>query len=274
MLPADRPALMGILNVTPDSFSERGLNYNRSVAIAAAKRMVDEGADLIDIGGESTRPGSNAVPVEEEIARVCPVIEAAAGLGVPISVDTKKHEVARVALEAGASIVNDVSALGDPQMVGVCADSGCLVCLMHMKGDPSTMQRSPAYDDVVAEVTGFLLDRSALAISNGIGRDRIWLDPGIGFGKTVIHNLELLHSLPRLVASGHPILVGVSRKSFIGAISGADVDCRIPGTLAAQVLAQVAGVRVIRAHDVGEARQSIDVAAAILRPSLFSKRPA
>ena len=254
---------MAILNVTPDSFSENGLNFNQSLAVDAAKRMVDEGADILDIGGESTRPGADPVESEVEIARVVPVIKASVSLGVPISIDTRKGIVAQAALEAGATIVNDVTALSDPQMLPVCVDSGCHVCLMHIQ-----------YGDVVVEVFDYLEQRAMEVEAQGISRSKIWLDPGIGFGKSALHNLLLLHALPNLVSVGYPVLIGVSRKSFIGVLSGANVGQRLPGTLAAQVLAQHAGVKIIRAHDVKEARQAIDVAAAILTPSSFSRLPA
>ena len=273
-LPVDRPALMGILNVTPDSFSENGLNFNKSDAIDAAKRMIQEGADILDVGGESTRPGAAPVTVDEELRRVVPVIGAIAGLGAPISIDTRKALVARAALDAGASIVNDVTALKDPSMVEVCAGAECFVCLMHMKGEPQTMQKDPVYDDVVAEVKAYLLDRADSVEKAGISKERIWLDPGIGFGKTALHNFLLLNSLSVLVECGYPVLVGVSRKSFVGAATGAPADRRLAGSIAAQVLAQSSGVKVVRAHDVAEARQAIDVAAAILKPSSFSKHPA
>ena len=265
---------MAILNVTPDSFSENGLNFNQSLAVDAAKRMVDEGADILDIGGESTRPGADPVESEVEIARVVPVIKASVSLGVPISIDTRKGIVAQAALEAGATIVNDVTALSDPQMLPVCVDSGCHVCLMHIQGEPQTMQNHPQYGDVVVEVFDYLEQRAMEVEAQGISRSKIWLDPGIGFGKSALHNLLLLHALPNLVSVGYPVLIGVSRKSFIGVLSGANVGQRLPGTLAAQVLAQHAGVKIIRAHDVKEARQAIDVAAAILTPSSFSRLPA
>jgi len=272
-LPETRPALMAILNVTPDSFSEKGLNFNQSNAIDAAKRMADEGADILDVGGESTRPGANVVPVEEEIRRIVPVVEAIQKLGIPISVDTRKWQVAKTALEHGACIVNDVTALVDPEMVSVCETTACTVCLMHMKGEPQTMQLTPEYTDVVTEVESFLIQRALSVEKQGIHKSRIWLDPGIGFGKSGQHNFLLLNGLPHLVHAGYPVLIGVSRKSFIGALTGALVEDRLPGTLAAQILAQQAGVRIIRSHDVKEARQAIDVAATILRPSLFSTHP-
>ena len=274
-LPIDRPALMGIVNVTPDSFSENGLNYDPYDAVEAGKRMMDEGADILDVGGESTRPGAATVDAEEELRRVIPVIEGLVALGAKVSVDTRKSEVARRALSIGATIVNDVTALGDPAMLACCTKARSAVCLMHMQGGPETMQRQPYYDDVVSEVLKFLLERADLALKAGITQSQIWLDPGIGFGKTPMHNLLLLNHLSTFVATGFPIMIGVSRKSSIGVYAGgAPVDQRLPGTLAAQVLGQAAGVRIVRAHDVKEARQAIDVAGAILKPSSFSKRPA
>jgi len=275
MLPIDLPALMGIVNVTPDSFSEQGLNFRVEDAIASGLRMLAEGADILDVGGESTRPGADPVSIEEELRRVIPVIEAFAAHGATVSIDTRKSAVAKQAVSVGAQIVNDVTAFEDPEMASVCAEAGCHVCLMHIQGSPQTMQANPTYEDVVAEVLAFLESRIERAKNAGIAPERIWIDPGIGFGKTPMHNLQLLHNLSKFVDTGYPVLLGVSRKSSIGAFAGGvPVDQRLPGTLAAQVLAQAAGVRIVRAHDVKEARQAIDVAAAILRPSSFSMRPA
>jgi dihydropteroate synthase len=272
-LPEDRPALMGIVNVTPDSFSENGVNFLPSEAIDAGKRMLDEGADLLDIGGESTRPGAAPVEQEEEIRRILPVIKALASVGAVISVDTRKSAVASAALDAGAVIVNDVSSFQDREMLSVCVNAKCTVCLMHMQGVPETMQANPSYDNVVHDVLEYLLDRAQLAKEFRLHPSQIWIDPGIGFGKTPMHNLVLLNHLADFVKTGYPVLIGVSRKSSIGTFAGGvPVDQRLPGTLAAQVLAQAAGVRIIRAHDVKEARQAIDVAAAIIKPSSFSKR--
>jgi dihydropteroate synthase len=260
-----KPLLMGILNVTPDSFSDGGLHFSKDSAIDAGFRMLDEGADLIDVGGESTRPNAMPVAAGEEMNRVMPVIEALVARGASISVDTSKAIVAAAALGCGAKILNDVTALRDPDMAEVCRLAGCTVCLMHMKGDPRTMQNDPTYDDVVAEVRDFLKKRAALARSSGVAAENIWVDPGIGFGKTVEHNLALLHDLATIVDDGYPVVVGVSRKSFIGKIlGGAPVGDRLEGSLAAQVLAQKAGVAVIRAHDVRSSRRAIDMTAAIL----------
>jgi len=271
-LPPHRPALMGILNTTPDSFSDGGLYANAQAAVDAGLRMVEEGADLIDVGGESTRPGAQPVSLEEELARTIPVIEALASRGVTVSIDTFKPEVARQALASGAEVVNDITALSSPEMARVCADSRCIVCLMHMQGEPRTMQANPAYSDVVREVREFLVNSATQAEAAGVSRDRIWIDPGIGFGKTLQHNLTLLAHLDRLVETGYPVLAGVSRKSFIGRLaadgkSALPTEERLPGTLAAQVLAQAKGARIIRAHDVKEARQAIEVAAGILGAS-------
>ncbi|MBS1722229.1 MAG: dihydropteroate synthase [Armatimonadetes bacterium] len=264
-LPADRPAIMGVLNVTPDSFSDGGRYADFDLAIAHAHDMVDQGADLIDVGGESTRPGAEPVDEAEELRRVVPIVEALSSQGVCVSVDTSKAEVARASLRAGAQVVNDVTALKDPRMADLCADAGCFVCLMHMRGEPRTMQENPAYSEVVEEVRDHLVLRAESAEMAGVRRDRIWIDPGIGFGKSLEHNLILLRNLGKLVRTEYPVLVGVSRKSFIGKLlGGALVDDRHDGTLAAQVLAQVAGARVIRAHDVRAARRAAIVTQAIM----------
>src|SRR6478735_3536443 len=214
-----RPSVMGVLNVTPDSFSDGGVHLEPAAATAAGRRMLDEGAAIVDVGGESTRPGSAGVPVEEELRRVVPVLEALHG--APLSIDTAKAEVARRALELGAELVNDVTALrGDPRMAEVVAESGAYLCLMHMQGDPRTMQADPRYDDVVDDVKAFLAERLAAAVAAGIPEERICLDPGIGFGKTLEHNLELLRRLGEIAAIGRPVVLGTSRKSFIGRITG------------------------------------------------------
>lgn len=255
---------MGILNVTPDSFSDGGLHFDPEVAIAAGMRMFEDGADYVDVGGESTRPGAAPVAADEEIRRTLPVV-AALARHARVSIDTSKPEVARAALGAGAVMVNDVSALGDPAMVSVVAEAGAELVLMHMQGNPRTMQVQPTYENVVAEVGEFLGRRARMAEEAGVPRERIWIDPGIGFGKNLDHNLALLRNLDRLVGAAYPVLIGVSRKSFLGKVAGgASVDRRLAGTLAAQTLAQASGVAMIRAHDVAEARQAIDVAAAIL----------
>jgi len=257
--------LMGIVNVTPDSFSDGGLYLDSDRAIGHARELAAEGADLLDVGGESTRPGAQAVSAEAELRRVLPVLEGLGGVGVPVSIDTSKAAVAEAALEAGAGLVNDVTALrADPELAAVCAARGCDVVLMHMQGSPRTMQEAPAYGDVVEDVKGFLAERIDFATGAGIAEDRIWVDPGIGFGKTVDHNLELLRRLGELRDLGRLILVGTSRKSFIGRLTGRDVDQRLGGTIASNVLALRAGADVLRVHDVAQVREAMRVAEAIL----------
>jgi len=260
------PFVMGIVNATPDSFSDGGLFLDAGAAIAQALRLADEGADLVDVGGESTRPGAAPVPDDEELGRVVPVIAAlrARGFPLPISIDTRKAAVARAALDAGADLVNDVSGLADPSLARVVAEAGAPIVLMHSRGTPEDMQRRAVYGDVVQEVAAELeqaLDRAAAA---GIPRERTILDPGLGFAKTAEHNLVLLARLGELRALGRPILVGPSRKSFIGRIAGsAAPGDRLPGTLAAVTAAVVAGAELVRVHDVAAARQAALVAAAI-----------
>jgi dihydropteroate synthase len=260
--------LMGVVNVTPDSFSDGGLFLDADVAIAHGRRLADEGAGILDVGGESTRPGAEAVSAEQELERVAPVIAALAGTGGPgatVSVDTSKAPVAAVALEAGAKIVNDVTALrADPDLVGLCAARRCGVVLMHMQGTPRTMQEAPTYDDVVDDVKAFLAERIELATGAGIDEERIWVDPGIGFGKTPEHNLELLRRLGELRALGRPIVIGTSRKSFLGRLTGRDVSGQLGGTVASNVAALVAGADVFRVHDVRELREALTVAETIL----------
>lgn len=255
---------MGILNVTPDSFSDGGQFLDPRTAIQHGLRLAEEGADLVDVGGESTRPGAEPVDADEQIRRVLPVVAALAECGVPVSIDTSKAAVARRAVEVGAIAVNDVTAGRDPEMAAVCASSGCTVCLMHMQGEPRTMQQAPKYEDVVSEVRQFLLDRASAFEAEGVARERIWIDPGIGFGKTVADNVALLRHIEALVGE-YPVLVGVSRKSFIGTLlGGLPPEDRLEGTLAAQVLLQAAGVRILRVHDVLAAKRASLVAAAIL----------
>jgi len=267
-LPPHRPALMGILNVTPDSFSDGGRYDSTATAIEAGLRMVDEGADLIDVGGESTRPGAESVSVAEELRRTIAVVEGLAARGVVVSIDTSKPEVALQAVLAGASVVNDITGLASPEMVDVCAAAQCIVCIMHMQGEPRTMQENPTYADVVSEVRDSLFQRTAELAKRGIDFGRMWVDPGIGFGKTADHNIKLIANLDEFVAFGFPVLVGVSRKSFIGRIGGRGVvlpvEERLPGTIAAQAMAQQRGARIIRAHDVKESRQTIEIVAAIM----------
>ena len=268
-LPLGRPALMGVINVTPDSFSDGGVHFGPSDAVRSALRMMEHGADLIDVGGESTRPGALEVPLEEELRRVIPVVRELRKHDVPISADTRKPAVARAALEEGAVVVNDVTGFRNPEMIEVCAAADCTICIMHMLGTPETMQANPSYKDVVQDVKTWLLAQASACEARGTRPSRIWLDPGIGFGKTVQHNLTLLRHLPDFVEAGYPVLIGVSRKSFIGKILGGDaaplpVSERVEGTLAVQVLAQAAGARVIRTHDVLQARRAIDLAASVL----------
>jgi dihydropteroate synthase len=269
---------MGIVNVTPDSFSDGGQFLQAEAAIAHGLRLAEEGAEILDVGGESTRPGAEPVSEREELDRVVPVIEGLAQAGAAssrpqLSIDTSKAAVAAAALSAGASLVNDVTALrGDPEMAGLIAEHGADCCLMHMLGEPRTMQREPHYSDVVAEVGEFLQERLDYALAQGIVRERIMLDPGIGFGKTEAHNLELLDGLDELCALGAPIVIGTSRKAFIGHILArasrseqpVDVQARLPGTIATNVLAYERGASVFRVHDVAPVRAALAVAAATL----------
>jgi len=260
------PTLMGVVNVTPDSFSDGGRYLDPEAAIGHGVELVGDGAEILDVGGESTRPGAEEVGVEEELARVLPVVEGLAG-SATVSIDTSKLEVARAALDAGASIVNDVTALRrDPEIGVLCAERGATLVLMHMQGDPRTMQEEPRYDDVVADVKAFLVERMAVATDAGVAGERIWLDPGIGFGKELGHNLELLRRLGELRALGRPLVIGTSRKSFIGKIDGSPVAERTGGTIASSVLAGAEGADVLRVHDVAEAAQALKVAGAILSP--------
>ena len=261
----DRFRVMGVVNVTPDSFSDGGEFLDPAAAIAHGRRLATDGAGILDIGGESTRPGAAPVDAEEEVRRVLPVIEALADTGTQISVDTTKTEVAGRALDAGASIVNDVSAFRfAPELAGLVADAGADCCLMHMLGEPRTMQEDPLYDDVVADVMAFLEERMRFATAAGVREDRIWLDPGIGFGKTLQHNLELLRRLDEIVALGRPVVVGTSRKSFLGKLTGKPEKERLPGTIATNVIALERGARIFRVHDVAEVTEALTVAAATL----------
>jgi dihydropteroate synthase len=265
--------LMGIVNVTPDSFSDGGLFLDPERAIEHGRRLVGEGADLLDVGGESTRPGAGAVSAAEELDRVLPVLEGLRGAPAPISIDTSKVAVAEAALDAGAEIVNDVTALrSEPQLGALCAERGCGLVLMHMQGTPRTMQKHPTYDDVVEDVKAFLAERMEFATSKGVAEERIWIDPGIGFGKTVEHNLELLWRLGELGELGRPIVIGASRKSFLGKLTGREVHERLGGTIASNVLALLGGAAVFRVHDVAELRQALDVAEAILGRRAWERR--
>jgi dihydropteroate synthase len=267
-MPFARPAVMGVLNVTPDSFSDGGAFLEPPAAIAHALRMRSDGADLVDVGGESTRPGARPVPADEELRRVMPVIEGLADAGIPLSIDTSKATVAGAATRAGAVLVNDVTALrGDPGMAAVVAGSGAELCLMHMRGDPATMQDDPRYGDVVSEVRAFLEQRLGFAVAEGIPEERVWLDPGIGFGKTLAHNLELLRRLDEIVAVGRPVVVGVSRKRFLGALTGRAEADRVAGGVAANVLAYQRGAHMFRVHDVAQTRDALAVAAATVGPA-------
>ena len=259
------PAVMGVVNVTPDSFSDGGEFLDPGAAVAHGLRLAHDGADVIDVGGESTRPGSAGISVDEELRRVVPVLEAIAA-DLPVSIDTAKAEVATRALELGAELVNDVTALrGDPELAGVVADSGAYLCLMHMRGEPRTMQLDPRYDDVAAEVAAFLEERLGVAVDAGVAEDRICLDPGIGFGKTVEQNLELVRRLDVLTALGRPVVVGFSRKSTLGRVLG-DPEART-GSVAASVGAAVAaferGATILRVHDVREHVEALAIARAV-----------
>jgi dihydropteroate synthase len=256
-----RPSVMGVVNVTPDSFSDGGVNLDPEAAAGAARRMVDEGAALVDVGGESTRPGSEGVPAEEELRRVVPVLDRLGGV-LPVSIDTSKAAVARAALERGAIFVNDVTALrGDPELAEVVAGGAAYLCLMHMQKEPRTMQEEPRYDDVAAEVAAFLEERLAFAVSQGIPEERICLDPGIGFGKTVAQNLELVRRLDVLLALGRPVLVGFSRKSSLRRLTGS--DDLLAASVAAAVAAFERGATILRVHDVKPHVDALTVAGAI-----------
>ena len=258
---------MGIVNVTPDSFSDGGEFLDPEKAVEHGEQLAGEGADLLDVGGESTRPGAAAVSADEELRRIGPVVEGLSSAGLAVSIDTSKVAVAEAALEAGATMVNDVTALrSEPDLAAVCADAGCDVVLMHMLGDPRTMQENPVYDDVVEDIKAFLAERIEFAVSRGVDQERIWIDPGIGFGKTVEHNLELHRRLGEFTELGRPIAFGSSRKSFIGKLTGAEVDERIGGTIASNVVAYANGARMLRVHDVAPMRQALTIAEAILDP--------
>ncbi len=264
-LDLSHPCIMGVLNVTPDSFSDGGCFATLDAALRQGERLAEEGADLLDVGGESTRPGSTGVSVQEEIDRVVPLIEALTQrLDLPLSVDTSKPEVMRAAVAAGAGLINDVHALRRPGALAAAAELAVPVCLMHMRGTPASMQEAPLYADPVADVAAFLRERIAACEAAGIPRARLLLDPGFGFGKTLEHNLALLAGLGRLAELGLPLLVGLSRKSMIGALTGRDVDDRLAGSLAAAVVAVERGARLIRVHDVAPTRDAIRVAWAVI----------
>jgi dihydropteroate synthase len=259
---------MGIVNVTPDSFSDGGLFLEADAAVDHGLAMAKEGAAILDVGGESSRPGAAPVPAEQELRRVLPVVERLAGAGHRISIDTTNAAVARAALDAGATIVNDISAFRfDPALAGLVAERKADCCLMHMLGDPRTMQEDPRYGDVVSEVKAFLEERLAFATGEGVPEERVWLDPGIGFGKTVAHNLELLRRLDEIVAVGRPVVIGTSRKSFLGKLTGGKPEAeRLPGTIATNVIALERGATVFRVHDVAPVVDALTVAAATVSP--------
>jgi dihydropteroate synthase len=266
-LDVSRGVIMGVVNVTPDSFSDGGTHLDRQRAVTAGLEMATAGADLVDVGGESTRPGALPVDREEEMRRVLPVVRALVGAGLLVSIDTSKPEVAEAALAEGAEIVNDVTAAASDGMVDVLAGSGTGVILMHMKGTPRTMQRDPVYDDVVAEVAGFLKDRADQVIDGGVDPASVAIDPGIGFGKTAAQNLELIDGLPRLVGTGYPVVLGTSRKTFLGKVTGIEEPRDRDGvTAVSTALGFERGARVFRVHDVASSRAALSLAAAIVSP--------
>jgi len=258
-----RPLIMGVVNVTPDSFSDGGRFFDPADAIEHAMRLAEEGADILDLGGESSRPGAAPVSADEELGRVLPVLDAVQSASLPVSIDTMKPEVMREVLERGASMVNDINALRAPGAAEAVAGGGAAVCLMHMQGEPRTMQQAPHYEDVVAEVGAYLAERAAAVESAGIDRERIVLDPGFGFGKSVAHNLLLLRELASLAALGYPVMAGLSRKSTLGAITGRPAGERMPASVAAALLAVQRGAKILRVHDVAATRDALAVLAAV-----------
>jgi len=271
-LDVSRGVIMGVINVTPDSFSDGGLHLDSGAAIAAGRQMMEQGADLVDIGGESTRPGAEAVPAAEELRRVLPVVETLVADGAVVSIDTSKPEVAREALLAGAEIVNDVTAAATSGMPDVLGEWGAGVVLMHMKGTPRTMQRDPSYDDVVAEVGEFLGSRAQQLVETGVDPASIAIDPGIGFGKTVTHNLELIDGLEKLAGMGFPVVLGTSRKTFLGRVAGIEDPTRRDGvTAVTTALGFERGARVFRVHDVASSRAALSLAAAIVNPQQWDE---
>jgi dihydropteroate synthase len=256
----DRPLLMGVVNVTPDSFSDGGQHAHADAAIQHAHQLIEEGAQIIDIGGESTRPGAQAVPLEEELSRIMPVLESLRDAGVALSVDTCKADVMRMALDLGADVINDVTGFAsEASRAVVAAHSTCGACVMHMQGEPRTMQAAPAYSDLVLEVMQFLRDRTAALIDEGVAARRIAIDPGFGFGKSVAHNYTLLRELHQFVGLGFPVLAGLSRKSMIGAVTGRAVNDRLAGSLAGALSAVARGARILRVHDVAATRDALEV---------------
>jgi len=263
VLNAERPLIMGIVNLSDDSFSGDGLHGDAAAAIDQARRLVGEGAHILDIGAESSRPGAASVPAGLETARLLPVLDALRDCGVPLSVDTVKPEVMRAVLAAGADMINDINALRAPGAIEIVAASKAAVCLMHMQGEPATMQQAPRYDDVVGEVADFLGERVASAEAAGIPLNRIAVDPGFGFGKSLEHNIELLRRLGELAVPGLPLMVGMSRKSMLGLITGRPAQERVPAGIAAHVLAVLRGARILRVHDVAATRDAIEVLQAV-----------
>lgn len=259
----DLPVIMAIINVTPDSFSGDGLAGTVDLAVRRAEQALAEGAGILDIGGESSRPGAESISLDDELERVIPVVQALVGLGVPVSVDTVKPGVMRAAIQAGASIINDINALRAPEAMAAVAESDVGVCLMHMQGEPRSMQQAPRYDDIVPEVESFLLEQARQLEVLGVDRSRIALDPGFGFGKSLTHNLQLFRGMPDLGARAYPLLVGVSRKSMLGAVTGRAVSERLPASIVAAVLAAQRGAAVLRVHDVAATRDALAVWAAI-----------
>jgi dihydropteroate synthase len=264
-LDLSRPLIMGVVNITPDSFSDGGLHADAAVAIAHARRLIEEGADIVDIGGESTRPGAAPVPLAEERRRVLPVLEALAGGAVPVSVDTRKPALMREVIAAGAAMVNDVTAASSPQALEALAGAGVGVCLMHMQGEPGTMQDNPVYENVVHDVRDYLGGRVAAAMAAGIARSRIVADPGFGFGKTLEHNLALLRSLGELRGLGVTLLAGLSRKAMIGRLTGREPRERVHGSVAAALIAVQNGAHIVRVHDVAATRDALAVWKAVTR---------
>jgi len=262
-----RPLVMGVLNVTPDSFSDGGRFADREQALSHARRMRDDGADIVDIGGESSRPGAESVAEGVELSRVLPLVEALAAEGIPVGVDTRKPAVMQAAIAAGAAMINDIAALREPGAIEACAQGGVGVCLMHMQREPRTMQAAPAYADVVSEVRDFLLARARVCIDAGIGRERIAIDPGFGFGKTLAHNLALLRALGTLAATDYPVVAGLSRKASLGEITGRSVDERMPASLAAALCAVARGAAIVRVHDVRATVDALKVWSAVERGS-------
>ncbi len=258
-LSLNRPLVMGVVNVTPDSFSDGGQHQNAEAAIAHAFALVDEGADILDIGGESTRPGAQQISVQTEWKRIAPVLEALLAAGVPVSVDTRHAEVMRLALALGVDMINDVQGFRDPESIGAVAGTQAALCVMHMRGEPATMQQAPVYRDVVAEVRSFLAARLAELRGRGIARDQLLVDPGIGFGKTLEDNLRLLRETRSLAELGAPVLVGVSRKSMIGQLTGRDLAGRLAGSLAGALAAVARGAAIVRVHDVAATRDALTV---------------